>query len=80
MIFNVEAECMDRELRKKYQLANLKNLTETLYTKTDFYRKKMDEAGVKPGDIQSLKDIEKLPFTNKDELRIMYPPDFVTFF
>ena len=64
---------MDTEARKMLQLANLKNLTESLYTRVDFYRKKMDEKGIKPRDISSLKDIEKLPFTTKDDLRLNYP-------
>jgi len=73
MIYNPTAECMEEEARKKLQLANLKNLVETLYSKVAFYRKKMDEAGLKPADIRSLKDIEKLPFTTKDDLRLNYP-------
>jgi len=73
MIYNPTAECMQEEARKKLQLANLKNLVETLYTKVEFYRKKMDEAGLKPADIQSLQDIQKLPFTTKDDLRLNYP-------
>ncbi|MDR0312947.1 MAG: phenylacetate--CoA ligase, partial [Treponema sp.] len=73
MIFNPEYECMDHEARKKLQLANLKNLVETLYGKVPFYRNKMDAKGVKPRDIHCLKDIEKLPFTSKDELRENYP-------
>jgi phenylacetate-CoA ligase len=64
---------MDGEVRKKLQLANLKNLVETLYEKVPFYRKKMDEMGVRAGDIHSLGDIEKLPFTTKDDLRENYP-------
>jgi len=73
MIYNPEAECMYPEARKKLQLANLKNLVEYLYSKVEFYRKKMDEKGIKPTDIHTLKDIEKLPFTTKDDLRLNYP-------
>ena len=73
MIFNPEHECMDYEGRRKLQLANLKNLIETLYSKVPFYRNKMDEKGLKPQDIHYLKDIEKLSFTNKDDLRDNYP-------
>ncbi|MDR1239745.1 MAG: phenylacetate--CoA ligase [Treponema sp.] len=73
MIFNPEHECMDPELRKKFQLAHLKNLAETLYERVAFYRKKMDALGIKPRDIHSLRDIEKLPFTTKDDLRENYP-------
>ena len=64
---------MERGARKKLQLANLKNLVETLYSKVNFYRTKMDDLGIKPADITSLKDLSKLPFTTKDDLRINYP-------
>ena len=73
MIFSPEYECMEYEVRRKLQLAKLKNLLETLYSKVPFYRDKMDEKGLKPRDIHSLKDIEKLPFTTKDDLRENYP-------
>ncbi|MCL2478354.1 MAG: phenylacetate--CoA ligase [Treponema sp.] len=73
MIFNPEYECMEPEARRKLQLANLKNLTETVYGKVPFYRKKMDKLKIKPSDIHSLEDIKKLPFTTKDELRENYP-------
>jgi phenylacetate-CoA ligase len=46
---------------------------EKLYTDVPFYRVKMDELGVKSRDIHSLKDIENLPFTTKDDLRENYP-------
>jgi phenylacetate-CoA ligase len=73
MIFNPEYECMDPAARQKLQLANLKNLVEMLYANVAFYREKMNALGIKPGDIHSLKDIERLPFTTKDDLRLNYP-------
>ncbi|AEF84249.1 phenylacetate-coenzyme A ligase (Phenylacetyl-CoAligase) (PA-CoA ligase) [Treponema primitia ZAS-2] len=73
MIFNPEHECMSTEARKKLQLANLKNLVEKLYTDVPFYRKKMDALGITSRDIHTLEDIEKLPFTTKDDLRENYP-------
>jgi phenylacetate-CoA ligase len=73
MIFNIEQECMDVQARKKIQLATLKNLIETVYSRVPYYRKKIDDAGLKPGDIHSLSDIEKFPFTSKDDLRENYP-------
>ena len=75
MIFNPEYECMENNVRRRFQLANLKNLAEMLYSKVPFYRKKMDEKGFLPKDIHSLKDIENLPFTTKDNLRENYPYD-----
>ncbi|MDR1249279.1 MAG: phenylacetate--CoA ligase [Treponema sp.] len=73
MIFNPEEECMDKARREKLQLANLKNLVEKLYATVPFYRKKMDALGVTSRDIHTLEDIEKLPFTTKDDLRENYP-------
>jgi phenylacetate-CoA ligase len=73
MIFNAEYECMEKQARNKLQLANLKNLVEKLYSDVPFYRKKMDALGITSRDIHSLEDIEKLPFTTKDDLRENYP-------
>jgi len=73
VIFNSASECLDIQARKKLQLANLKNLVEMLYVHVPFYRGKMDEKGIKPADIHSLDDLQKLPFTTKDDLRDNYP-------
>ena len=64
---------MDTTARKKLQLAALKNLVETLYSRVPFYRKKMQDMKVMPKDIHCIADIEKLPFTTKDDLRENYP-------
>lgn len=55
------------------QLERLKELVERVYGKVPYYRRRFDDAGVKPEEIQSLSDIERLPFTTKDDLRINYP-------
>ncbi|MDR2500146.1 MAG: phenylacetate--CoA ligase [Treponema sp.] len=73
MIFNPEYEAMDGEARKRLQFARLKNLAEKLYAGVAFYRKRMDERGIQPRHIRSLKDIEGLPFTTKDDLRETFP-------
>ncbi|MDR0402545.1 MAG: phenylacetate--CoA ligase [Treponema sp.] len=73
MIFNPQYECMERGARARLQLARLKNLVEMLYEKVPFYRKKMDALGVNSRDIHRLSDIEKFPFTTKDDLRENYP-------
>jgi phenylacetate-CoA ligase len=44
-----------------------------VYANIPYYHGKMDEAGVGPGDIKSLADLSKLPFTAKDDLRENYP-------
>jgi len=48
-------------------------MVENAYNNVPFYKKKLDEAGVKPSDIKSIDDIAKLPFTVKDNLRDNYP-------
>jgi len=73
MIFNPEHECMDGQVRKKLQLAALKNLVETMNSKVPFYHNKFEKMGINLRDIHCIKDIEKLPFTTKDDLRENYP-------
>ena len=73
MIYNPEYECMENEARKKLQLARLKNLVEMAYDRVPFYREKLKASGVAPRDIHNINDIDKLPFTTKDDLRDNYP-------
>jgi phenylacetate-CoA ligase len=73
MIWNQKMETMDIPDLRKNQLENLRRLAENVYKNVPFYRKKFDEAGIKPQDIQSLEDVAKLPFTTKDEMRETYP-------
>ena len=51
----------------------MKHLVARVYATVAPYRAKMDGAGVKPADIRSLDDLQKLPFTVKDDLRDNYP-------
>ncbi|MCD7899187.1 MAG: phenylacetate--CoA ligase [Bacteroides sp.] len=73
MIWNETIECMDRESLRKIQSIRLKKIVEHVYHNTPFYRKKMQELGLTPDDINDLDDIAKLPFTTKDDLRDNYP-------
>ncbi|MBE7035122.1 MAG: phenylacetate--CoA ligase [Ruminococcaceae bacterium] len=72
-IYNPAAECMDRESIKKRQDALLKQTVEHVYNNVPLYRKRMDEAGVKPEDIRGTEDLHRLPFTNKTDLRDEFP-------
>jgi phenylacetate-CoA ligase len=58
---------------RKLQSERMKELVNKVYQNVEFYRKKMDEKGVRPSDIRSIDDISKLPFTNKTDLRDNYP-------
>ncbi|MEW5722484.1 MAG: phenylacetate--CoA ligase [Thermodesulfobacteriota bacterium] len=55
------------------QLEGLKWTVGHAYHGSDFYRERLDRAGVKPGDIRSLEDLRRLPFTTADDLRAGYP-------
>ena len=73
MIFDVENETLPREDLQKLQLRRLQDLVARVYENVPFYRKKLDERGVKPEHIQSLSDVTLLPFTEKQDLRNHYP-------
>ncbi|NWF91307.1 MAG: phenylacetate--CoA ligase [Syntrophaceae bacterium] len=62
----------EREL-KRIQLEGLQWTVQHAYKNSEFYRRRLDEAGVHPRHIKSLKDIAKLPFTTADDLRDGYP-------
>ncbi|MCD4799959.1 MAG: phenylacetate--CoA ligase, partial [Methanosarcinales archaeon] len=58
---------------KAIQEEKLKSLVRYVYNHSPFYKKRFDEAGISPNDIQSLDDLRKLPFTTKQDLRDTYP-------
>ncbi|MFH1217066.1 MAG: phenylacetate--CoA ligase [Pseudomonadota bacterium] len=73
MLFNEEYETLPREALEALQLKRLRAQIERVYATVPYYRGKMDEAGVAPGDVKTLADISKLPFTTKEDLRKNYP-------
>ncbi len=73
MIWNETKECMSREDIHKLQSARLKKMVSHVYHNVEFYRKKMQQMGLEPGDINSIDDLSKLPFTTKEDLRDNYP-------
>jgi len=73
MIWNEKVECMSRDEMKKLQLKQLKDVVKRAYENVPYYKKRFDEAGIKPEDIKTLEDIQKLPLTTKDDLRAAYP-------
>jgi len=66
-------EVLERERLEELKLQRLRETVDRLYEKVPFYRKKLDEVGFRPGDIRELSDLQKLPFTTKDDLREHYP-------
>ena len=55
------------------QSERLVKQVKNVYDHVEFYRKKMDDIGIEPGDIKGIEDIGKLPFTTKEDLRANYP-------
>ena len=66
-------ECMSRDEMTALQSERLVRQVKNVYENVAFYRKKMDDMGVEPGDIKGIEDIGKLPFTTKEDLRANYP-------
>ncbi|MCR4740126.1 MAG: phenylacetate--CoA ligase, partial [Lachnospiraceae bacterium] len=73
MIWNESKECMSRDEICVLQSKRLHTLVSRVYHNVEFYRKKMQDIGIEPSDIQSIDDIEKLPFTTYEDLRENYP-------
>lgn len=71
--FDPEIECASRDRLREIQSERLCSMVKRCYEKVPFYKKLLDENGVLPGDIRSIDDIVKLPFTVKQDLRDTYP-------
>ena len=72
MIWDKE-ETLPREEIESIQLAKLKDTVHYIYDRVKPYRDKMDAAGIKPDDVQTLEDLKRLPFTYKADFRDNYP-------
>ncbi|MDD4202156.1 MAG: phenylacetate--CoA ligase [Candidatus Omnitrophica bacterium] len=73
MIWNEKIELLSRDGLKKIQTNSLKKMLKVLYSNSSFYKKKIDEKGIKISEIKTIDDIGKLPFTDKDDIRDNYP-------
>lgn len=71
--WNREIECASREDMKKLQDKRLATQVKHVYENVEYYRRLMDEKGVKPEDIKGTEDLHKLPFLSKADLRDSYP-------
>ncbi len=72
-IWNENKECMSREDMRALQGKRLHKIVEYVYHNVPFYRKKLQELDIRPDDITSIDDINRLPFTTKQDLRDNYP-------
>jgi phenylacetate-CoA ligase len=67
------AERLSREELREHQLGLLQTTLRNAYDNVELYRRKFDEAGVKPDDCRTLEDLARFPFTTKADLRDTYP-------
>lgn len=72
-IWNPMFESMDREAMRQVQSERLVATVDRVYHNVPFYRQKMQEKGILPGDIKGIDDLKHLPFTDKQDLRDNYP-------
>jgi phenylacetate-CoA ligase len=72
-MWNKKYEAIDRDKLRTLQFLRLKQTLERVYQLVPFYRDSFKEAGIEPGDIRSLEDLDKLPFTVKNDLRDNFP-------
>ena len=72
-IWNKTKECMSRDELAHLQSVRLVKVVENVYHNVPFYRERMQQQGIEPGDIHGIEDLNKLPFTTKDDLRDTYP-------
>ena len=72
-LWNPEIEAKPLSELKKLQLERLKKTIQYVYKNNRFYHDRLNEKNITPNDIKTLKDIEKLPFLTKQDLREYYP-------
>jgi len=73
MIWNSNKECLSRDEMSALQGKRLYKTVKYVYHNVPFYRAKMQAMDITPEDIRSIEDIDKLPFTTKQDLRDNYP-------
>jgi phenylacetate-CoA ligase len=73
MIWNPEYECMDRAALRELQLRRLQMTVAWVYERVPYYRRRLEECGVRPRDIRTLDDVRRLPFTDESALREAFP-------
>ena len=73
VVFEKKFECMGLDERAKLQGDRLRAMVGRVYERVPFYRRKLDEAGIRPDDIHTIDDLARLPFTTKTDFRDQYP-------
>ena len=73
MAYQDEITHMDRGKLEELQLERLRETLVNCYENIDFYKKSFDEAGFDPRAVESFEDLQRAPFTTKQDMRDAYP-------
>jgi phenylacetate-CoA ligase len=69
IMYKPELETMPRDKLVEYQLNLFRKQMAYVYERSSMYKRKFDEAGIRPEQIETSDDVKKVPFTTKEELR-----------
>lgn len=78
MYCNHEVETMPRAAMMELQTQKLQKMIKWVYEKSPFYKEQMESLGLTEQSIQTLEDLQKLPFTTKEDLVVNSPFGFLT--
>ena len=70
-------ERMPQPQLREYQLQLMRTRLSYVHERSPFYRRKLDAAGIRPDQVRTLQDVQRIPFTEKEELRLSqasHPP------
>lgn len=73
IVFDGQAQLLKPQQLRRIQTERIRRIVRYVYRNVPFYRKRFDEAGVKPDAIKTLEDVARIPFTVKTDLRDNYP-------
>ena len=73
MFYNEEFETLPRPALEALQLKRLQATVERVCANVPFYKRTFESAGIGPSDVRSLADLQRLPFTTKQDMRDSYP-------
>ncbi len=73
MYWSEKQECMSRQEIEQTQLACLNKTIERVYYNVPFYKERLDSVNLHPEKINSLSDLQEVPFTTKEDIRKHYP-------
>ena len=72
-MFDRTGQMLKRKQLQSIQQKGIRRIVNYAYRNVPFYKKKLNEAGVKPQSVKNIENLQKVPFTVKTDLRDNYP-------